>query len=68
MKIVDVNNDVHYFSPPLSELAHCKTCCEPMFMIYDQSLRDDCWDCEGKAKHDSLGDLADLRRKRMKAK
>ena len=27
-------------------LAHCKCCCEPMYCIYDQALRDFCWGCE----------------------
>ena len=27
------------------ELAHCKGCCEPMYCIYSQALRDYCHDC-----------------------
>ena len=27
------------------ELAHCKNCCEPLYVIYDQSLRDFCHEC-----------------------
>lgn len=27
------------------KLAHCKMCHEPMYCIYDQSIRDFCYEC-----------------------
>jgi len=37
-------NDI-YITVDSRELAHCKMCWEPMYIIYDQSLRDYCHDC-----------------------
>jgi hypothetical protein len=31
-------------------LAHCKVCAEPLYCIYDQNLRSDCWECEQEMK------------------
>lgn len=41
-----MNDEKMYFTGRVTELAHCKCCSEPMFIIYSQKLRDYCYDCE----------------------
>ena len=30
------------------KLAHCRMCYEPMYCIYDQSIRDYCYECSAE--------------------
>jgi hypothetical protein len=41
-----MNDENIYFTGKIKELAHCKLCCEPMFIIYSAKLRDYCYECE----------------------
>lgn len=33
------------FTVDLRELAHCKMCRDPLYCIYDWTVRDYCWEC-----------------------
>lgn len=49
------NDDPLYYTGKLRDLAHCKACSDPMFIIYDQSLRDYCAECEAEISGDNNG-------------
>lgn len=47
MTTVTPSNDTPLvFTGDIRELAHCKYCWEPLYIIYDHKLRDTCRDCE----------------------
>ncbi len=46
-----------YFSADPRCLAHCRYCHEPMYCIYDATLRDFCYPCELEARLQNALDI-----------
>ena len=40
-----INEPPENFTGDIRSLAHCRLCSEPMYLIYDASLRDYCQPC-----------------------
>ena len=40
-----MNDEAIYFTGNIRELAHCKLCGDPMFIVFDSKLREYCWTC-----------------------
>ncbi len=46
-----------YLNVDPRHLAHCRYCYQPMYCIYDQTLRDFCYECEMEARIQSALDI-----------